>query len=330
MKKALIFGITGQDGSYLADYLLGLGYDVHGFVRRSSRGYGALENIRHLFENETIYRKTLHLYSGDLQDGTSINRVIGEVMPDEIYALASQADVAESFFMPEYTLDVNGNGIVRILEAMLRFVPKAKLYFAATSELFGDVAETPQNENTRFNPQSSYSIGKYVGYQMVKKYREVHKLFVCSGLAFNHASPRRTSDYLDRKVSLAVARIKLGKQKNVRLGNLTSKRDWSYAKEMVVAFHKMLQLEDAEDFVLGSGENITVQEWVETCFEHAGLNWKDHVIIDPKLFRPAEVDTLLADSRKALEKLGWNPVVKNRDLAKLMVDADITRESNYV
>ena len=319
--KALIFGITGQDGSYLADMLLGKGYEVHGVVRRSSRGYGALENIAHLVNDESIYRSRLFLHSGDLCDGSSVSRVIDEVKPDELYAMSAQADVQESFFMPEYSIDVNGNGVIRILEAIRRFSPVTKMVQASTSELFGGSDAERQNEESRMEPKSPYSLGKYVGYRSVKQYREAYGLFACNSIAFNHASPRRTDDYVDAKVTKAVARIKLGQQKTLRLGNLAARRDWSYAPEICEALWLMLQQGKADDYVLGSGVNCTVQEWVDEAFNHVGLSSADHVVIDKRLFRPVEVDVLLADARKAKDVLGWEVKTDWKQLCHLMVDA---------
>lgn len=322
MKKALITGITGQDGSYLAEMLLEKGYEVHGLVRRVAAGYGNLHNIIHLVHDDEIYRKKLFLHSGDMGDTTSIFRVIGEVQPDEIYNLAAQADVQESFFMPEYSLDINGNGVVRILEAIKQLCPKARLYQASTSELFGAVTETPQSEKTRLNPQSPYAIGKLAGYHAVKKYREMYGLYACNGFLFNHESERRGDDYLTRKVTKAVGRILRGEQRELRLGNLEAKRDWGYAPEYVEAEWLMLQQDEAKDFVIGTGEVHTVQEWVEAAFGAADLNWKDYVVQDKKLFRPAEVDILQADMTKAKTELNWEPKVKFTELVKIMVEHD--------
>lgn len=330
-KKALIFGITGMDGSHLTDLLLAKGYTVHGFVRRSSRGYGALENIHHLVYDETIYRKRLFLHAGDLDDVISVDRVVKEVRPDECWNYSAQADVQDSFFMPEYSIILNSCGPLRILEAIRQFSPKTRYYQASTSEMFGDVrGETPQNEMTRFNPQSPYAIGKLGGFFVTKKYREMYGLFAVNGIAFNHCSERRTSDYLDRKVTQAIGRIKAGLQKELRLGNLESYRDWTYAPEMVEAHWKMLQGDQPEDLVLGSGETHQVREWVQVAFETQGLNWEDYVVIDPHLFRPAEVDVLLADCTKARKSIGWNPQIKFNEIIKRMVDHDVKEARRYV
>ena len=331
-KKAFISGIGGQDGSFLTEFLLSKGYEVHGLVRRVSAGYGNLRNIIHLVRNPEIYYKKLFLHSGDLGDMSSLIRIIQSVQPDEIYNLAAQADVQESFLQPEYSVEVNGIGVIRMLEAVRNINPLIKVYQASTSELFGVVAETPQNENTRFNPQSPYSIGKYVGFQTIKKYREMYGMFCCNGILFNHASERRGDDYVDRKVTRAVGRIKAGLQKELRLGNLTALRDWGYAKNYVEAMWAMLQQDKPDDYVIGTGETHKVQEWVETAFEVAGLNWKDYVVEDKKLFRPAEVDILKADATKARDILGFVPKVGFKELISIMVKNDIklAEQEKYV
>lgn len=323
MKRALISGITGQDGSYLAEFLLEKGYEVHGIVRRSSRGYGAYENIRHLINDPTIHRHKLIMHVGDICDMSSLVRIFQEVRPDEIYNLAAQADVGESFYQPEYTHDATGLGVVRMLEAFRRFAPSAKFYQASTSELFGKTDISPQDELTPFNPQSPYAVAKFVGFQSVKNAREGYKLFACNGILFNHASERRTDDYLDRKVTKAVARIKCGLQESVRLGNLESKRDWGYAKEYVTWMWKMLQMDKPDDYILGTGETHTVREFVETAFAHVGLDPYKYIVTDPALFRPNEVDILHADFSKAKEVLGFEPKVKFQELIQIMVDHDL-------
>lgn len=322
-KTALITGATGQDASYLIEFLLDHDYTIYGLCRRSSRGYDNLVNIAHLINNEEIYRKRLFLRSGDLADTTSLYRIIAEVRPHEIYNLGAQADVQESYFMPDYTVDINGNGVIRLLEAIRNIDPKIKLYQASTSELFGKVDVVPQNEQTPMNPQSPYALGKWVGYQAVKLYRQAYEIFACNGILFNHASERRTDDYLDRKVTKGVARIKYGLQKELRLGNLEAKRDWGYSKEYVEFMHKILQQEQPDDYVIGTGETHTVEEWVAACFKYVGLDWRDYVVIDPALFRAAEVDILQADYTKANKKLGFEPKVKFDQLIKLMMDYDL-------
>src|SRR3990167_2348668 len=323
MRIALILGITGQDGSYLTEFLLTKDYEVHGIVRRSSYGYGNLRNIIHLVNNNEIYRKRLFLHAGDLADGTSLFRIIKETKPQEIYNLAAQADVQESFLMPEYSIDINGNAVVRLLEAIKQINPAIRIYQASTSELFGAVSETPQNEKTPFNPQSPYAIGKNVGFQAIKKYREMYGIFACNGILFNHASQRRGDDYVDRKITKAAARIKLGLQKQLYLGNLTAYRDWGYAKEYVEYMWKMLQMDKPDDYVLGTGETHIVREWLNEAFNCVELKADDYIVEDPKLFRPAEVDILRADYTKAKNFLGFEPKVKFKKLVKIMVENDL-------
>lgn len=323
--KALITGIGGQDGSYLAELLLSKGYEVHGLVRRVSSGYSNLRNIIHLVDDPSIYRSRLFLHAGDLGDSPSLYRVIGEVKPDELYNLAAQADVQESFLMPEYSADINGTGVFRILEAIKLLSPQTKFYQASTSELFGAALEIPQTESTPFNPQSPYSIGKLAGYHATKKARE-SGIFACNGILFNHESERRGDDYVTRKVTKAIGRIKAGKQRELRLGNLAAQRDWGYSPEYVEAAWRMLQHETPGDYVIGTGETHTVQEWVELSFAHAGLDWREYVVIDKKLFRPAEVDILKADYSKAKETLGWEPQTKFEALVTKMVDHDVRVE----
>ena len=327
-KKALITGTTGQDASFLIEFLLGKGYEVHGLVRRSSRGYGALENIIHLIRDEHVYRKKLFLYSGDIGDASSIFRIIKEVQPDEIYNLGAQADVQESFYMPEYSIDINGIGVIRMLEAIKQIKPDIKFYQASTSELFGQAQEIPQNEKTKLNPQSPYAIGKLVGYHAVKQYRKAYKLFACNGILFNHESEKRGDDYVTRKITKALARIKLGKQKELRLGNLEAKRDWGYAGEYVETMWKMLQQSGPDDFVIGTGEVHTVREWLNACLDYFDLEFKDCIIIDSAFFRPAEVDILQADYSKAKKAFGFEPKVKFDELVKIMCKADYERENS--
>lgn len=257
---------------------------------------------------------------------SSIIRTFQEVRPDEIYNLGSQADVGDSFYQPEYTLEATGGSVIRMLEAMRKLAPEAKFYQASTSELFGKVEQEPQNEQTSFNPQSPYAVAKYVGYQTVKNYREGYGLFACNGILFNHASPRRTTDYLDAKVALAVARIHLGKQHDLRLGNLDSKRDWGFAKEYVEWMWKILQQDKPDDFILGTGESHTVREFVDEAFKVVGLNWEDYVIQDHTLFRPNEVDILRADYSKAKSAFGFEPKVRFHELIKIMVESFIEKE----
>lgn len=328
MKKALITGITGQDGSFLSELLLNKGYEVHGLVRRASSGYGNLRNIIHLVNDDTIYRKRLFLHSGDMGDSASLARIISELKPDELYNLAAQADVQESNFMADYTLDINGNGVGRVLDAVRQFSPKTKVYQASTSELFGDTQGVKvQNEETTMRPQSPYSIGKLAGFHLVRLYREAYGIFACNGILFNHESERRGDDYLTRKATKAVGRIKAGLQKELRLGNLKAYRDWGYSPEFMEAAWTMLQQDKPNDYVIGTGETHTVEDWVIASFERAGLYWKDYVKIDKKLYRPAEVDVLQADYTKAKNELGWSPKIKFKELVNLMTDYDIQTAS---
>jgi GDPmannose 4,6-dehydratase len=318
-KTALITGITGQDGSYLAELLLEKGYGVHGLIRRVSIGYGNFRNISHLLDKITLHR-------GDMGDSSSIHRVVSEVRPDELYNLAAQADVGDSFDMGEYSVDINGIGVYRVLSAVKQHAPQCRVYQASTSELFGAAEETPQNERTQMNPQSPYSIGKLVGYHAIRKARDAG-LFACNGILFNHESERRGDDYLTRKVTKAVARIKHGLQSELRLGNLESKRDWGYSPEYVEAAWRILQQDIPDDFVVGTGETHTVEEWVREVFALAGLDWKQYVVQDEHFFRPAEVDILLADATKTKKVLGWEPKVTFTKLAKIMYEHDLKQES---
>ncbi len=315
IKRALVTGASGQDASYLIPLLLEKGYQVHGMLRRSSNAAGRLRYLKD-YEDKVIW------HYGDLSDASSLTRIIAEVQPDELYNLAAQADVGESFALPEMSIDVNGLGVVRQLEAIKRFSPHTKFYQASTSELFGAAEESPQNERSRMNPQSPYSIGKWVAYRAVQKHREAG-YFACNGILFNHESPHRGEDYLTRKVTKAVARIKMGLQEKLTLGNLESKRDWGYAKEYMEVAWLMMQQDTSDDYCIGTGETHTVKEWVEAAFNSVGLNWEDHVIQDIKYFRPAEVDVLQADYSKANRILGWEPKTKFNELVHLMVGADL-------
>lgn len=319
-KKVLITGISGQDGSFLTEHLLSEGVEVHGMVRRWSGG--APLNLKHLLLNDLVYRKRLFLHSGDLSDGSSMERIFKEVWPDELYNLGAMADVAESFLQPEYSIDVNGTAVLRWLEIIKRTKPDTRFYQASTSELFGN-ALPPQNESTSLNPNSPYALGKFVGYQAVRNYREAHGLFACNGVLFNHESERRGEDFLTRKVTRAVSRISQGLQKELRLGNLDAKRDWGYSKEYVKAMHLMLQQEKPDDYCVGTGEQHSVLEWVVACFDYVGLDWNNYVVIDKRLFRAQEVDDLLCDNRKAKEALGWKPGVTFKKLVQIMMDADL-------
>ncbi len=313
-KRALITGITGQDGSYLADFLLEKGYDVFGIVRRSSTE--SCERIKHLKDKVMILQ-------GDLTDPHSLITAIKESNPDEIYNLAAQSFVPTSWNQPELTGNVTGLGVARLLEAIRVVNPKIKFYQASSSEMFGKVQETPQSEKTPFYPRSPYGIAKLYGHWLTVNYRESYGLFACSGILFNHESPRRGLEFVSRKITDAVARIKLGLQKELRLGNLDAKRDWGFAGDYVKAMWLMLQQDKPDDYVIGTGVSHSVREFAETAFNHVGLNYKDYVKVDPHFLRPAEVYLLRANPTKAREKLGWKPTVSFDQLVKMMVDVDL-------
>jgi GDPmannose 4,6-dehydratase len=319
MKKALITGITGQDGSYLAELLIEKGYEVHGIVRRSSsmnRG-----RIDHIFDGPHASRHQLHY--GDLTDASSINRLIREVKPDEIYNLGAQSHVKVSFDVPDYTAETAGLGALRLLEATREAGLSPRFYQAGSSEMFGLVQETPQKETTPFYPRSPYAAAKVYAHWVAVNYREAYGMFVCNGILFNHESPRRGEAFVTRKITRGVAAIKLGLTDTLALGNLDAKRDWGYAKDYVEAMWLMLQQGTPDDYVVATGETHTVREFCEVAFGHVGLDWKKHVVVDPKYFRPTEVDLLLGDASKAKQKLGWVPKTRFADLAKLMVDSDL-------
>jgi len=324
-KIAFITGITGQDGSYLAELLLNKGYVVHGLVRRSSTMNR--ERIKHLHSNPKIYEKKLFLHYGDLADESSIREIIYKIKPDEIYNLAAQSHVKISFDIPEYTADVTGKGVLTILEAIKDFQTetdkKVKFYQASSSEMFG-AALPPQNENTKFNPQSPYGIAKVFAYNMTKLYREAYGIFAVNGILFNHESPRRGENFVTRKITMGIAKIKSGQENKLYLGNLDAKRDWGYAPEFCEVMWLMMQRPKPDDYVIGTGETHTVKEFVELAFKEAGLgNWKKYVEIDRQYYRPAEVNILVADTRKAKKVLKWQPKTKFKDLVKIMVWADI-------
>lgn len=319
-KKALITGITGQDGSYLAELLLEKGYEVYGIIRRSSTFNTS--RIDHIYDDPHNNPK-LHLVYGDLSDSTSIYSILDEVRPDEIYNLAAQSHVRVSFDIPEYTGDVTALGAVRILEAMRKLNLKAKYYQASSSEMFGKVQAVPQIETTPFYPRSPYAVAKLYAHWITVNYRESYDMFACSGILFNHESPRRGETFVTRKITHAVARIKAGLQDKLYLGNLDSKRDWGYAKEYVEAMWLMLQQDKPDDYVIATNETHSIREFLDVAFGHVGLDWNDYVEIDPKYYRPAEVDLLIGDPAKAKKQLGWEPKTTFEDLTKLMVDADI-------
>jgi GDPmannose 4,6-dehydratase len=316
MKTALISGITGQDGSYLAELLLGKGYRVVGIVRRSSTT--PYERIAHLVDR-------VELVSADLLDQTSLVDAMASVKPDEIYNLAAQSFVATSWTQPVLTGEFTAIGVTRMLEAMKRACPKARFYQASSSEMFGKVRETPQTEHTSFYPRSPYGVAKTYGHWITVNYRESFGLYASSGILFNHESPRRGLEFVTRKVTDAVARIKLGRAKELRLGNLDARRDWGYAADYVDAMWRMLQLDEPEDFVIGTGETRSVKELCDIAFKAAGLDWQEFVKVDPAFFRPAEVDVLVADATKAHKSLGWKPTVTFAELVRMMVEADLER-----
>ena len=316
MPTALITGITGQDGSYLAEFLLAKGYRVIGIVRRSSTT--PYDRIAHLVDQ-------IELVSADLLDQTSLVDAIADAKPDEIYNLAAQSFVATSWTQPVLTGEFTAIGVTRMLEAMKRAAPKARFYQASSSEMFGKVVETPQRESTPFYPRSPYGVAKVYGHWITVNYRESFGLYAVSGILFNHESPRRGLEFVTRKVTDAVARIKLGQIPEVRLGNLESRRDWGFAGDYVDAMWRMLQQPEPDDYVIGTGETWSVQQLCEEAFSHVGLDWHDYVKLDRKFIRPAEVDLLFADASKAKRDLGWEPKVRFRQLVQMMVDADLAR-----
>jgi GDPmannose 4,6-dehydratase len=316
MPTALVTGITGQDGSYLAELLLQKGYRVVGIVRRSSTT--PYERISHLVDR-------VELASADLLDQTSLTDVVGECAPDEIYNLAAQSFVQTSWSQPVLTGEFTALGVTRMLEAMKKAAPKARFYQASSSEMFGKVVETPQRESTPFYPRSPYGVAKVYGHWITVNYRESFGLYAVSGILFNHESPRRGLEFVTRKVTDAVARIKLGTAKELRLGNLDSRRDWGFAGDYVDAMWRMLQQDDAEDYVIGTGHTCSVRDLCDAAFSHVGLDYRDYVKQDSKFFRPAEVDLLVADPSKAAAKLGWQPKVTFKQLVEMMVDADLER-----
>ncbi|UCC82273.1 MAG: GDP-mannose 4,6-dehydratase [Gemmatimonadota bacterium] len=315
-KRALITGITGQDGSYLADLLLEKGYEVFGLVRRSSTV--SLERVEHIEDRITIL-------SGDLLDQNSLLTAFEEARPDEVYNLAAQSFVPASWSQPVLTGEATGLGVMRVLEAVRHVSPEARFYQASSSEMFGKVRETPQSERTPFYPRSPYGVAKVYGHWITVNYRESYGLFAVSGILFNHESPRRGLEFVTRKVTDAAAQIKLGRATELRLGNLDARRDWGFAGDYVEAMWRMLQQEEPTDFVVGTGIQHSVRDLVELAFGHLELDWKKHVVQDERLLRPAEVDTLVADSTQAREVLGWKPAVDFEELIRMMVEADLER-----
>lgn len=319
MKKALITGITGQDGSYLAELLLEKGYEVYGLVRRTSLPNN--ERIAHIIEK-------VNLVSGDLADQHSLTRAVEEVQPDEVYNLAAQSFVSTSFKQPVLTGDITGLGVARMLEALRMVKPDAKFYQASSSEMFGKVTETPQTEKTCFHPRSPYGVAKVYGHWITINYRESYNMFAVSGILFNHESPRRGTEFVTRKISKAAARIKLGKQEKLYLGNLEAKRDWGYAKDYVEAMWHMLQRPEPENFVIGTGETHSVRDFCQKAFATLDLDYTKYVETKEEFLRPAEVDYLKADYSKAKEKLDWQPKTSFDELVKIMVEKDLEREKN--
>ncbi|MEI0603707.1 GDP-mannose 4,6-dehydratase [Brachyspira alvinipulli] len=321
MKKALITGITGQDGSYLAELLLEKGYEIHGIIRRSSSFN--TERIDHLYKDPHINDVKMFLHYGDLSDSSNLSRLLEKIEPDEIYNLAAQSHVRVSFDMPEYTADVVGLGTIRILDAIKETQIKTKFYQASTSELYGKVVETPQTEKTPFYPRSPYACAKLYSYWITVNYRESYDMYACNGILFNHESPRRGETFVTKKITHAIARILNKEQDKLYLGNLDSKRDWGYAKDYVEAMWLMLQQEKADDYVIATGETHSVREFLDEAFGLVGLDWKKYVEIDPRYYRPAEVDLLLGNPAKAKEKLGWTPKTTFKELVKIMLEYDL-------
>lgn len=321
MPTALITGITGQDGSYLADLLLEKSYDVHGLIRRSSSFN--TERVDHIYRDPHEAGARLHLHYGDLSDAVSVMTLLQDIQPEEVYHLGAQSHVRVSFDVPEFTGDVTGLGTLRLLEAIRKSQIQTRFYQASSSEMFGLVQEVPQKEDTPFYPRSPYAAAKVYAHWITVNYRESYNLYACSGILFNHESPRRGETFVTRKITRAIARIKAGLQENLYLGNLDAKRDWGYAPEYVEAMWMMLQQDKPDDYVIATGETHTVREFLEEAFSHVGLDHEKYVKIDPRYFRPAEVDLLIGDPSKAKKHLGWEPKTKFKDLVKIMVDADI-------
>ena len=322
--KALITGITGQDGSYLAEFLLAKGYDVHGIIRRSSSFNTA--RIDGVYQDPHTSGTRLHLVYGDLNDASSLNRIIRMVQPDEIYNLGAQSHVRVSFDIPEYTAEITALGTVRLLEAIRESGLRPKFYQASSSEMYGKVQEVPQRETTPFYPRSPYGAAKVYAHWITVNYREAYGLFACNGILFNHESPRRGETFVTRKITKAAARIKLGLQQALFLGNLDAKRDWGYAGDYVEAMWLMLQQDEPDDYVVATGETHTVREFLDVAFGHLGLDWQRYVKIDPRYYRPTEVDLLIGDSAKARRQLGWKPTVDFHQLGIMMVEADVEAE----
>ncbi|MBX5473898.1 MAG: GDP-mannose 4,6-dehydratase [Thermoleophilia bacterium] len=317
-RKAFITGITGQDGSYLAEILLERGYEVYGMIRRSSSFNTA--RIDHIFGE-------LELVFGDLADGSAMNQLMRTIRPDEVYNLGAQSHVRVSFDIPEYTVDIGALGTLRLLDAIREEGVRCRFYQASSSEMFGQAREVPQNEETPFHPRSPYAAGKVFAYWITRNYREAYGMYAVNGILFNHESPRRGPTFVTRKITRAVGAILRGEQDELRLGNLDAKRDWGYARDYMEGAWRMLQAEEPDDYVLATGEAHSVREFLEEAFSYAGLDWRDYVKIDPRYFRPAEVDLLVGDYSKAKQKLGWEPTVRFHELVRMMVDHDRERRT---
>ena len=322
-KRALITGITGQDGSFLTELLLSKGYEVYGVIRRASTFN--TDRIDHLYADPHEEGARLRLIYGDLADGSSLNKMIRTIEPDEIYNLGAQSHVRVSFDIPEYTAEVTGLGTIRLLEGIRETGVTPRFYQASSSELFGNTTEAPQNERTRFYPRSPYAAAKAYAYYMTVNYREAYGLYACNGILFNHESPRRGETFVTRKITRALASIKHGRQRELFLGNLEARRDWGYAGDYVEAMWLMMQQPEPDDYVIATGETHTVREFLDEAFGYAGLDWREFVKKDPHYLRPAEVDRLQGDASKARERLGWKPRVGFKQLVKMMVDADMAR-----
>jgi GDPmannose 4,6-dehydratase len=324
-KTALITGVTGQDGSYLSELLLGKGYKVHGIIRRTSTFN--TDRIDHIYQDPHQEDAKFFLHYGDLTDGTTLRRILEETQPDEVYNLGAQSHVRVSFDAPEFTVDSVAMGTLRLLEAIRDYQQRTstdiRYYQAGSSEMFGKVLEIPQKESTPFYPRSPYACGKVYAHWQTINHRESYNLFACNGILFNHESPRRGETFVTRKITRAIARIVAGQQKKLYLGNIDSKRDWGYAKDYVVAMWLMLQQDNPDDYVVATGETYSVKEFLELAFSHVNLHWEDYVAFDERYLRPAEVDLLIGDPTKAKEKLGWQPSVTFPQLVNLMVDADL-------
>jgi GDPmannose 4,6-dehydratase len=331
MPKALITGITGQDGSYLAEQLLDRGYEVHGLVRRSSSFN--TDRIDHLYRDPHETGVKLFMHYADLTDSSRLVKLIYELQPDEIYHLGAQSHVRVSFDVPEYTADVVGMGTLRLLEAIRETGVQTRFYQASSSEMYGKVHDVPQSEETPFYPRSPYGVAKLFGYWITKNYREAYGMYAVNGILFNHESPRRGPTFVTRKITRAVGAILRGEQDELRLGNLDAKRDWGFAKDYMEGAWRMLQADEPDDYVLATGETHSVQEFLDAAFGHADLDWREYVKIDERYFRPSEVDLLIGDYSKAKEKLGWEPTVLFQELVQMMVDADRERavaEEHYL